>query len=178
MKPLSLVVLLLAAGLVRADVLTIKNDSLELRYDSASKRFALVSRQQTVLSDGSLDQGAGEAKVISINHPIFGKGQAIEAGSAKLMVFPSLPFVLIRSTLRNPTADIQDLNRVPIATATVNLQGDLMTMGTGGLQTPEKNTGSYAWLAIAEPAARHGIVAGWITDDRGSGVVFSSTRLC
>ena len=32
--------------------------------------------------------------------------------------------------------------------------------------------GSYAWLAIAEPQTRNGVVGGWITFNRGSGVVF------
>jgi hypothetical protein len=173
MKPISLVFVLLTAGFVHAGVLTIKNESVEVRYDPASKHFSLVRGQRAILSDGVLEQGAGEAKVNAVDDRTFGKGQAIEVGATKLMVFPALPFVLVRSTFHNGKSEPEDLNRVPIMTARVDLPGELTTMGTGGLQNPEKNTGSYAWMAIAEPKSRNGIVAGWITEDRGSGVLFS-----
>jgi len=49
----------------------------------------------------------------------------------------------------------------------------LKTFGTGGLLAPDKNPGSYLWLAVVEPQSRNGVVFGWLTDDRGSGVLFS-----
>src|SRR5262249_53894769 len=50
---------------------------------------------------------------------------------------------------------------------------ELKTLGTGGLLAPDKNPGSYAWMALADPQTRNGIVLGWLTGNRGSGVVFS-----
>jgi hypothetical protein len=44
-------------------------------------------------------------------------------------------------------------------------------LGTGGLADPGNGPGSYIWTAIADPETR--LVAGWLTSDRGSGVVFS-----
>ena len=49
--------------------------------------------------------------------------------------------------------------------------------GTGGLLAPDKNPGSYLFLTCADPDTRRGIVAGWITEDRGSGVVVSCSLL-
>lgn len=52
----------------------------------------------------------------------------------------------------------------------------LRTLGTGGLLQPDENPGSYAFLACAVPETRHGLVLGWLTHDRGSGVLFSATK--
>ena len=50
---------------------------------------------------------------------------------------------------------------------------ELRAFGTAGLTAVDKNPGSYAYLAVVDPATRAGIVGGWLTHDRGSGVVFS-----
>jgi len=53
---------------------------------------------------------------------------------------------------------------------------DLRTMGTAGLTPPGGHPGSYLFLTLAEPATRRGVVAGWLTEDRGSGVCFSGVK--
>jgi len=49
-------------------------------------------------------------------------------------------------------------------------------MGTAGLTAPDKNPGSYLFLTLADPKTRRGVVAGWLTHDRGDGVLFSSVK--
>lgn len=49
-------------------------------------------------------------------------------------------------------------------------------LGTGGLASPAQSPGSYVWLAVARPRSLAGLVAGWITHDRASGVWFPSVR--
>ena len=49
-------------------------------------------------------------------------------------------------------------------------------MGTAGLTAPDKHSGSYLFLTLADPATRRGVVAGWLTHDRGDGVLFSGLR--
>jgi formate hydrogenlyase subunit 6/NADH:ubiquinone oxidoreductase subunit I len=41
------------------------------------------------------------------------------------------------------------------------------------LTAPDGHPGSYAFLAVASPDTRSGVVSGWLSHDRGSGVVFS-----
>jgi len=96
-------------------------------------------------------------------------GELADAANTEITAPAKLPFVLFRRTLVTPGT----VNQVPVLSAKVAVAGHLTTIGTGGLQAPEKNTGSYAWLAIADPQTRNGIVAAWLTHDRGSGVVFS-----
>ncbi|MCX6974343.1 MAG: hypothetical protein NTZ94_08620, partial [Verrucomicrobia bacterium] len=53
---------------------------------------------------------------------------------------------------------------------------EITTLGTGGLLAPAQNPGSYAFLSIVDPKTRAGVVGGWLTHDRGSGVVFSPVK--
>src|SRR5260370_107801 len=52
--------------------------------------------------------------------------------------------------------------------------GELRALGTGGLVPLSLEPGSYAFLAVADPQTRNGVVGGWLTHDRGSGVVFAA----
>ena len=47
-------------------------------------------------------------------------------------------------------------------------------MGTAGLLPADQNPGSYVFLTCADPATRKGVVTGFISQKRASGVVFSS----
>ena len=104
---------------------------------------------------------------------VIADGQMVDPQNTEIAAPAGLPFVLITRTLHNRGAEPLVLNQVPLFSATVAVPGELTAMGTGGLQPPATNTGSYVWLAIAEPQTRHGVVGAWLTHDRGSGVVFS-----
>lgn len=95
------------------------------------------------------------------------------------MLFPKLPFALIRSTLHNSGDSTSVTNEVRTFSALCEPANDgeaLTTLGTGGLLPPDKNPGSYVWLAVAGPRTRNGAVFGWLTHERGSGVVFSKSE--
>jgi len=53
---------------------------------------------------------------------------------------------------------------------------ELRTMGTAGLTASDKHPGSYLFLTAADPATRRGVVAGSLTVDHGSGVLFSGVK--
>lgn len=48
-----------------------------------------------------------------------------------------------------------------------------VTLGSGGLRPLGEDPGSYGFLAVAEPVSRRGVVLGFLTAERGSGVLFS-----
>jgi hypothetical protein len=50
---------------------------------------------------------------------------------------------------------------------------DYITLGTAGLRAVDRHRGSYMFLAAANPKDRSGVVTGWLTSRRGSGIVFS-----
>ncbi|MFA7051768.1 MAG: NPCBM/NEW2 domain-containing protein [Kiritimatiellia bacterium] len=91
-----------------------------------------------------------------------------------VFVLAEQPFAFFQSTLKNSGASLAVTNRVPYPALALNLgvpAADLTTLGSGGLLKPDKNPGSYMWSAVADPATRRGVVAGWISTDRGSGIV-------
>jgi hypothetical protein len=155
--------------------LSIRNEALELQFDPATSILTVQAGQKTVLS--AKQSGLGVTQ--KINHPIFGAGQALEIQQpdgrrTTASLFPRLPFALLQTRLRNSGTTRTLTRQVETFSARINLElpaEKLRTLGTGGLLTPEKNPGSYAWLAIADPATQRGVVAGWLTHDRASGIL-------
>ena len=61
----------------------------------------------------------------------------------------------------------------------IRLEGDgtaLKAVGSQGFTTLEANTGSAMYLAVAEPKSRHGVVAAWVTAEKGSPYVMSAVE--
>jgi hypothetical protein len=167
-----------------AQTLTIQNRALVAQFDEATASFALTARgaKQAFATDGRLRSDGGQARILAVTDPTLGRGQAIEinfgdGGADAILIFPDLPFALFRSTLHNASGGPVVTNRVPAPAFGIALgrpASELKTLGTGGLLAPDQNPGSYVWLAVVEPKSRHGVVSGWLTQARGSGVVFSS----
>ena len=165
---------------------TIENKTLTVRYDDAAGTFTAAEKAtgKSFLTAGRLEGVPGNAQVESAKDSVFGKGRRIvvtltDGGENSLELYRDLPFVLIRGTRHNGGRDLLDLTNAVPATFTLNLgkpAGELVTVGTGGLLAPDKNPGSYLFLTCADPATRRGVVAGWSTEDRGSGVLFSSVK--
>jgi hypothetical protein len=171
---------LFAAGFASAADLWVQNTQLCARYEEHSGRLVLTARasnKEFAIADPFAPLGT-PVRALKVSDRIFGSGHALQMTSPEgridqVMVFPELPFVLFRSILKN--GDTQQVtNRVPYAALRLDLgqpAAALNTLGTGGLLKPDKNPGSYMWTAVADPATRRGVVAGWISTDRGSGIV-------
>ncbi|MGD8239234.1 MAG: alpha-galactosidase [Armatimonadota bacterium] len=162
----------------------IENEFLIVSFDQASGRFQVTEKAggRTFLVDGRLAEADASARIAATDDETFGPGKAIEVSHPggdrdRLMLFPGMRFVLLRSSLHNGAAEPMIIDRVRRASVGVDLGAapdGLRALGTAGLTPPDGHSGSYAYLAIADPGSRNGVVAGWLTHDRGSGVVFSS----
>lgn len=120
--------------------------------------------------------------------PVFGKGRRLvfsrkaadgTGGEIAVETYAGLPFILVRETVANTTDKEVDFQKVVPATFTLDFgkpAAQLKTLGTGGLLDPDRNPGSYLFLTCADPATREGVVAGWVTQKKGSGTVFSSVN--
>jgi hypothetical protein len=185
------IVLILTALLVappaslRAATQTIENKKLSVTYDSVSGRFTVAEKTtgKVFLTNGRFEGHAKKAEVL---------GQTIvvtqtDGSTVSLELRENEPFVFVSKQLvnRGPAQrDSQGPNylevaKTTLATFTLDLGKpvrELKTMGTGGLRAPNENPGSYLFLTCADPATRRGVVAGWVTEDRGSGVLFSSVK--
>lgn len=162
---------------------TIESKRLRLAYQSEGALFSISERaaNSAFVHTGRLEGGGGEARVEAATDAVFGAGQRIVirqryGSEVALELYDSLPFALLRKTLRNPGRDALDIPFSVVTTFLLDLgvpAAQLKTLGTGGLETPDKNPGSYVFLACANPATRRGVVAGWLTHERGSGVMFA-----
>ncbi|MHB1035039.1 MAG: NPCBM/NEW2 domain-containing protein [Pirellulales bacterium] len=186
-------VLLVAIGLIGLTVTSfsahaaepsmIENETLQVTFDSAKSCFAVRGKAagNVFVTGGQLAGTGGTVRVAPAVDATFGTGQAIEIAYPNgnrdaILLFPKLPFVLFRATLHNGGAEATVTNHLRTVAAGLDLGKpleDVRAFGTGGLMPPEKNPGSYAFLAVVDPARRAGVVGGWLTQDRGSGVVFS-----
>lgn len=163
--------------------LAIRNKALEVKLDPRSGRFSLTARPsgRQFAADGRLRGDGGTAKLAPASDKRFGEGQSIEVaypdGSRDtILLFPNLPFALFRSSLRNAGGEAVTANKVPALAATLDVgrpAAEVRVLGTGGLKKPDANPGSYVWTAVADPKTRSGVVGAWLTEDRGSGVVFT-----
>lgn len=85
------------------------------------------------------------------------------------------PFTLFRRELRNPGSQDREVRVIefvrPVSLA--GAAGDYRTLGVDGLRGAELAASSHLFLAVAQADASDGTVAGWITQERGSGSVHS-----
>jgi len=164
-------------------VAQVENELYAVRVNAIEGSFSVASKPlgKTFLSDGKLRGKGGTATSGEAVDRNFGKGRCIDVaypdGNHDAVILCSgLPFVLFRSTLHNGGGEPIVLNHIPSVSAVADLgkpASHLRTLGTGGLLEPARNPGSYAFLAVVDPQSRAGVVGGWLTHDRGSGVVFS-----
>jgi hypothetical protein len=168
-----------------AEVSTVSNDTLVVAFDDSSGRFSLARPGRApFLSAGTLEGRFTKVEALPADDPVFGHGRRLllhEQSGARwaLELYPTLSFVLLRSQVSNAGKEAVTLQNAPIARFEMDLgkpAGSLRVQGTGGLTTPDQNPGSYLFLTLAEPETRNGVVAGWLTHDRGSGLLFSEVQ--
>jgi hypothetical protein len=164
---------------------TIENSKLSVSFDSHTRRFSVAVRatERVVLEDGRLlDSPVASSRSLSCQDAVFGKGRQIvvlysDGSRSALQLYPEFPFLLIKTELHNASSTEIEISSLVPTQFRADLQKaapDLRTLGTAGLTSPDKNPGSYLFLTLADPETRHGVVAGWLTQDRGSGVLFSA----
>lgn len=164
------------AGMANAAVHEVSNRQLTVRFDDEAGIVGIVDHLSgkpfatTAKLSGGATKGTVAGKAITI-----GDG----GGEIRFELRDEQPFVFVTPTVRNTGETAVDLARVAVPAFRVDLgkpASDLRTLGTGGLLAPDKNPGSYLFLTCVDPVTRNGVVAGFTTQNRGSGVVFSSVE--
>lgn len=168
-----------------AEVPAISNETLSVAWDHSTGRFS-VARPGSApfLSSGALEGRFTTVDAAPADDPVFGHGRRLllheqSGADSALELYPALPFVLVRSHVRNSGKEIRTLQSAAVARFELNLgkpASGLRVQGTGGLTAPDQNPGGYLFLTLADPETRNGVVAGWLTHDRGSGVLFSEVQ--
>ena len=161
----------------------IQNSRVRVAFDEQSGRVMIADRT-TQRTFATVEGFAGEVRTVLVFTPegaaaILAGGQSLEVVRPdgrrdQIVIAGERPFVFFRSSLKNGGTSTSVTNRVPYPMLSLDLglpPVSLNALGTGGLLKPDKNSGSYMWTAVADPATRRGVVAGWITTERGSGIV-------
>ncbi len=190
---LTMSVVLAAAAIAPAgavEAVAIENGMVRVSVDAEAGKFEIArvggagtgggarGGGTVFVREGKLVAG-GRAGTAEVMDKMFGGGKSIliervDGSADSLSVFPKLPFVVLRSTLSNVTKEAVVINKVRPAEFAVDLgkaAAELKVVGTGGLAAGDKALGSYMWLAVADPTTRAGVVAGWVSSERGSGVI-------
>lgn len=177
-----------AAPLTAADPLRIENEYLAVELDAQKLTFVAIAKPSGVpfIEQGTLRQETGKAQRHDVGDTNWGRGSAIEieydvGGSDRLALYEGFPFIVLTSRLANSGAEAKTVDRVSSIGLTLDLGRpavDLRALGTAGLTEVEReaNPGSYSFLAVVEPMTRAGLVAGWVSHDRGSGVLLSDVK--
>ena len=191
--PLILCVAMMCASGMGAEAapsgaLRIENQSLIVEFDAQAMSFSAISKDSdlTFVERGALAGPGARARRLDVQHPTWGDGRAIQVDhdsgtSDRLMLFPGLPFIVFESMLANDSdADVTvtSIRPVSMVLGLKKPASALRALGTAGPTGAgrESNPGSYSFLAVADPESRAGFVAGWVTHDRGSGLLFSDIK--
>jgi hypothetical protein len=180
---LSLITAMLLAP--RVGAVEIENDFYTVQVDAEKQTFSIQHKptQRVFAKNGLLAYGVGKISVVAVKHPTFGKGQAIEIAYPNgnrdcVALYPRLEFVLFTRTLHNSGSEPLIVDKVPLFTVTLDVgraPNDLRVSGSrGNLAAPGNEADfSYAFAAVVDPASRRGVVGGWLTHERGSGIVIT-----
>jgi hypothetical protein len=172
--------------LAPAAIQTIDNSRLSVSYDDVAGTFAVTDKAsgKVFLKDGRMEGGGGKSLIGMIDITKDGPVQMIvitqaDGSKAKLELDGNLPFLLVKKEQKNNGEELADIQRLAPVSFKIDLgkpAQELRTMGTAGLTLPNKHPGSYLFLTCADPVTRNGVVTGWLTQDRASGVVFSAIQ--
>lgn len=179
--PFVVLTIMAMAATAAAKTHSIENKFLIVTYDDEAKTFSVMDKAsgKVFLKDGKLDGVVSQADYISTPEQFPVMSIADEKGYVQFFLGKDAHFVQIESILVNSGKKPLEIKEVVPATFALDLgkpAAELRTLGTAGLTAPDKNPGSYLFLALADPATRRGVVAGWLTHDRGDGVLFSSVQ--
>jgi hypothetical protein len=122
----------------------------------------------------SLLDGAGERTTSLLGKGITTSFDSSNQHRVELTHFEGVPFTILNSTFHNDSTKPAIITSIDVATIPLDLGTpieQLRILGTGGLTDADKASGSYMWLTVVDPKTRKGVVAGWVTTARGSGVI-------
>lgn len=176
---LFLLTLLACAAMGAQDSETVHNQTISLTIDDGHY-WIKASGHSTAFAYGNL-RFNNPMTIGPVRDDVFGEGKEFtilgqNGPLESFRIFPGVPFVLYHQTIHNTSSTEMIVNKAPAMDVALDLgkpADQLVGLGTGGLKQLPQNVGSYAWMAVADPVTRAGVVGGWLTHEQGSGVVFT-----
>ena len=172
------------AGAIREKItdskLALENAHVRVEADRESGAYSITCSNLPFIAKGALPQARKAVAFVDFTGPL-GKGKAIEVlyedGGADLFaLYPGVPFLLFQHRIHNlgkETSVTRDVTPVSLQVDLCKAASDIQVLGCDGLTRGINDRASYTFLAAADPATGSGAVAGWLTHNRASGIVFS-----
>ncbi len=169
-----------------ANQMSIKNKYMRVDVDLAARSFSMTAGKKTVVvPSGEFPFLSGPLNVVSAGparNKKYGAGSQITikdaAGSSvALVLYSNIPFLFVATKIGTAESKTEKIKSVDVAKFPVALntpRDRIRTQGTGFLSTPDKNPGSYVFMAVADKYTNRGLVTAWLTENRGSGVVLAT----
>jgi len=164
--------------------LTIDNAILSVRYSQKDGTFTVQRGPRQFIKPGRFPESQPQTRArIETCSSALGRGKRIELAFAsgrvyRLALYEGLPFVVFGVFVEDSAEPVQ-IETMTAAILTIEPgkpPAALRVLGCDGLTVAGKDRTSYMFLAAAEPQTTAGVVCGWLTQDRGSGIVQSRTE--
>lgn len=160
----------------------IEDQGIKVTVDTASGLARVEIGGRLVVPELRCGNGGKFTRVdwVQLNEPL-GAARALSLAfdngrSVLLAIFPGRPFLCLRQQIANDEEIDTDFTDETVAELSLDAGfgvNSLRAFGTGGLEVLEKNPGSYMYQAVVHPPTGRGFVGGWLSSDRGSGVMFT-----
>ncbi len=162
-------------------MIQLDNGLVSVRLDGQTGAFTASRGPRVFLRDGRLTEdraGPTSAKVIELRDAL-GPGKAVEVTwrdgrIRRLTLYESLPLVCTSGSVRNATQKPLTVEDVTPLTAVVDAGAkplELRGFGPAGPYGLTEGRTHFGFAAVVEPKGRGGVVCGWLTHHRASGVV-------
>lgn len=181
-KLLSSLPLLFISLYLVAQKIEFSNQNLKVVYNQSVIQFYRLT-SNSLFFEGSIP-GAKNAVLKPETSPLWGRGKTLfleDAGGNlyKISLFESLSFAAVQKEIRNKTGDELRISKDKIMEGSVRLEVGpemLRTMSTAGLNPAVNSTAGYLMMTVGDPGTNRGMVFAYLTNDRGSGIVYSEAK--
>jgi hypothetical protein len=162
------------------DLFRLDNGRVQVELNASLGTFRATFQGVAFLTKARVGEGGEvKAEIRNVNGSL-GAGRAIvltrnDRTLGQISLFPDVPFILLSHSLDagDEPLLVDTLTPIHLELAGATPLKDLRVLGCDGLASADQNRASYAFLAAADPNTRVGVVAGWLTDERASGIVTS-----
>lgn len=170
----------ISAG-ARGKTLTLDNGILSVRYDAETGTFTAARGDRRFITKGRLGAPGRETAPdvrIADARDALGKGKSIEATwpdghRTRMTLYGSLPLLCVKGSFRNTTDQPKTLEQISPLSVVLDAGAPVSSLrgfGPEGLFGLGRRT-CFCFAAAVNPTTRAGVVCGWLTHHRGSGVV-------
>jgi len=161
------------------DIITMDNGIVSISINHATTAFTARAGKREFLTAGRLGEKAVSNFSGTFTESKYGKGAAVDLvlpnqSIGRFRLYEGRRLIFFTMDLRNAKKLPVTINKVTplsFSAALGKSPAELKTLSCDGLFSGERERTAHAFLAAADPATRAGLVAGWLTHHRASGVV-------